>query len=128
MPMFSAGFGQEKGCFPRSQTLTDPIQHDLDVMPSRVTTVVEGSGKLDFGEYELELWDLRYNSLLHNHMRRMQSGHNNNGKSWLRDWLRPSCVPITIIVTLSMLIVAMALLDDSISRSHSKESRCDQCS
>lgn len=91
-------------------------------------TVVEGSGKLDFGEYELELWDLRYNSLLHNHMRRMQSGHNNNGKSWLRDWLRPSCVPITIIVTLSMLIVAMALLDDSISRSHSKESRCDQCS
>ncbi|XP_042224021.1 5'-3' exonuclease PLD3-like isoform X2 [Homarus americanus] len=90
-------------------------------------TVVEGSGKLDFGEYELELWDLRYNSILHNHMRKMQGGRS-SGKSWLRDWLRPSCVPITIVVTLSMLIMAMALLDDNISRNQSKYSSCDQCS
>ncbi|XP_045616563.1 5'-3' exonuclease PLD3 isoform X2 [Procambarus clarkii] len=59
-------------------------------------------------------------------MQNMQ-GHN-SGKSWLRDWLRPSCVPITIIVTLSTLIVAMALLDDSISRNQNKYSDCDRCS
>ncbi|XP_053648961.1 5'-3' exonuclease PLD3 isoform X2 [Cherax quadricarinatus] len=108
-------------------TSKDQPPGPLSQEDKQTQTVVEGSGKLDFGEYELELWDLRYNSMLHKHMRRMQGDHL-GGKSRLRDWLRPSCVPITIIVTLSMLIVAMALLDDSISRIQNKYSECDHCS
>ncbi|KAK7068336.1 catalytic activity protein [Halocaridina rubra] len=89
-------------------------------------TVVEGSGKLDFGEYELELWDLRYNSLLRGHMQKMRG--RKTGTSWLRNWVRPSCVPITIIVTLSMFIVAMSLLDDNMGRNDSKSLHCEKCS
>nr|XP_027233801.1 phospholipase D3-like isoform X1 [Penaeus vannamei] len=127
MPMFSAGFGHEKGCFPRVQHITDILEDEVDILPSQLKTVVEGSGKLDFGEYELELWDLRYNSMLQGHVKKMQGGRNNS-KSWLCDWLRPMCLPITIIVTLSMLIVVVAILDDNVTNNEAKQLNCNKCS
>ncbi|XP_050689368.1 5'-3' exonuclease PLD3-like isoform X2 [Eriocheir sinensis] len=94
-------------------------------------TVVEGNGKLDFGEYELELWDLRYNGIM-GRSKRGGSGSSGGGGGGVRagglwEWVRPSCVPITIIVTLSLLIVVMALLDDSLSRSTDGAFVNDQC-
>ncbi|XP_068247198.1 5'-3' exonuclease PLD3-like isoform X2 [Palaemon carinicauda] len=89
-------------------------------------TVVEGSGRLDFGEYELELWDSRYNNLLHRRMSKMQSGPKAGCLSWIRDWVQFSCVPITIIVTLSLFIVAMARLDSIAYQS--EDLSCGKCS
>ncbi|CAL4172939.1 unnamed protein product, partial [Meganyctiphanes norvegica] len=76
-------------------------------------TVVEGSGKLDFGEYELQLCNIRYN-MFQNGVRVIPPGAK-GGRYSLWEWLRPTCIPITIILTLSILIVAMALLDDTIN-------------
>ncbi|KAK4326829.1 hypothetical protein Pmani_002661 [Petrolisthes manimaculis] len=122
-------------------------------------TVVEGSGKLDFGQYELELWDLRYNRNQHTsntqtHMeerggeggrrggedarrrgddRRGSSAgreNNKNNKSLMVRLVRPSCLPVTIIVTLSLLIVVMALLDGTLLRTGDGDAccHCDDCS
>ncbi|XP_063850084.1 5'-3' exonuclease PLD3-like isoform X3 [Scylla paramamosain] len=90
-------------------------------------TVVEGNGKLDFGEYELELWDLRYNGMMGRGERGGGGGSAGRRGTGLWEWVRPSCVPITIIVTLSLLIVVMALLDDSLSRHHNSTAIGNQC-
>ncbi|XP_045138773.1 5'-3' exonuclease PLD3-like isoform X2 [Portunus trituberculatus] len=91
-------------------------------------TVVEGNGKLDFGEYELELWDLRYNGVMGRGERGGGgAGGRGRGRAGLWEWVRPSCVPITIIVTLSLLIVVMALLDDSFSRHTDDTAIGNQC-
>ncbi|KAK3892292.1 hypothetical protein Pcinc_003912 [Petrolisthes cinctipes] len=121
-------------------------------------TVVEGSGKLDFGQYELELWDLRYNRNQHTSTTqtmqergveggrgddarrrgerrgsstgRENSSNNNNNKSLMMKLVRPSCLPVTIVVTLSLLIVVMALLDGTLLRTGDADvcCDCDDCS
>ncbi|XP_066954127.1 5'-3' exonuclease PLD3-like isoform X3 [Macrobrachium rosenbergii] len=125
MPMFSFGFGQEKGFISRSKQVKILAEDEKDILHYKLKTVVEGSGRLDFGEYELELWDSRYNNLLHRRMSKMQSGPKAGCLSWVRDWVHFSCVPITIIVTLSLFIVAMARLDSITYQS--EDFSCGDC-
>ncbi|KAG0727375.1 Phospholipase D3 [Chionoecetes opilio] len=96
----------------------------LEEAQIRDKTVVEGSGKLDFGEYELELWDLRYNGVL-GRGRGSRGGAGGGRGAWA--WVRTSCVPLAIIVTLSLVIVVIALLDDSLARHSDGSLAGDQC-
>ncbi|ODM90513.1 Phospholipase D3 [Orchesella cincta] len=64
-------------------------------------SAVEASGKLDFGELELELWDSRY----------MLRGYKEESK-W-SGWCRPSCIPISIIFILIVLVVVLSLVDQN---------------
>ncbi|XP_064489373.1 5'-3' exonuclease PLD3-like isoform X2 [Ornithodoros turicata] len=63
-------------------------------------TVLDSAGKLDFGEFELQLFDNRY-------MVKDEPVVKRGG------WLRPSCIPITIILILIILVVLFPLLDHS---------------
>ncbi|CAG7835664.1 unnamed protein product [Allacma fusca] len=62
-------------------------------------SAVEASGKLDFGELELELYDSRY----------MLRGAKD--QKWAGKWCKPSCIPISIILVLIILVVVLSLLD-----------------
>ncbi|KAG8198066.1 hypothetical protein JTE90_020899 [Oedothorax gibbosus] len=68
-------------------------------------TVVERSGKLDVGEYELQLFDSRY----------MLKGE--EGEKKCKGWLRPSCIPITIILVLIVLVVLLPLIGQDEAKS-----------
>ncbi|XP_013780752.1 phospholipase D3-like isoform X2 [Limulus polyphemus] len=61
-------------------------------------TVIERTGKLDAGEFELQFFDSRY--MLKEEDEEKWSG-----------WLKPSCIPITIILILIILVVLLPLLD-----------------
>lgn len=71
-------------------------------------TVLDSAGKLDFGEFELQLFDDRYmNKPPHPHH------HNHSGTKPVCGWLRPSCIPISIILMLIVLVVLFPLLGHS---------------
>lgn len=62
-------------------------------------TVVEGTGKLDVGEFELQLFDSRYM------LKKTVENRRWNG------WIKPSCIPISIIFVLIVLVVLLPLLE-----------------
>lgn len=68
-------------------------------------TVLDSAGKLDFGEFELQLFDSRYM----NKQRQQQAAKEKK----LGGWLRPSCIPISIILLLIVLVVLFPLLGHS---------------
>ncbi|KAF8795924.1 5'-3' exonuclease PLD3 like protein [Argiope bruennichi] len=68
-------------------------------------TVVERTGKLDVGEFELQLFDSRY----------MLKGEAEEKKC--KGWLKPSCIPITIILVLIVLVVLLPLIGQDESKS-----------
>ncbi|XP_076054743.1 5'-3' exonuclease PLD3-like isoform X2 [Oratosquilla oratoria] len=70
-------------------------------------TVIESYGKLDVGQYELEQWDRRCLSRLRD---KMNEKHESK-KTCMKEWIRPSCGPITIYLALTLFIVITALLD-----------------
>lgn len=59
---------------------------------------MEQTGKLDVGEVELQLFESRY----------MLKGEEEE-KRW-KGWLKPSCIPITIILILIILVVLLPLI------------------
>ncbi|XP_077493232.1 5'-3' exonuclease PLD3-like isoform X3 [Amblyomma americanum] len=67
-------------------------------------TVLDSAGKLDFGEFELQLFDGRY-------MNKRQQQQTSDVK--LGSWLKPSCIPISIILLLIVLVVLFPLLGHS---------------
>ncbi|GFQ94612.1 5'-3' exonuclease PLD3 [Trichonephila clavata] len=68
-------------------------------------TVVERTGKLDVGEFELQLFDSRY----------MLKGETEEKKC--KGWLKPSCIPITIILALIILVVLLPLIGQDEAKS-----------
>ncbi|KAH6924358.1 hypothetical protein HPB50_016311 [Hyalomma asiaticum] len=73
-------------------------------MPTAVNqTVLDSAGKLDFGEFELQLFDSRY----------MNKRSQTSDSVKLGSWLKPSCIPITIILLLIVLVVLFPLLGHS---------------
>ncbi|KAH8032326.1 hypothetical protein HPB51_024103 [Rhipicephalus microplus] len=66
-------------------------------------TVLDSAGKLDFGEFELQLFDSRY----------MNKRSQTSDSMKLGNWLKPSCIPITIILLLIVLVVLFPLLGHS---------------
>ncbi|KAH7939928.1 hypothetical protein HPB52_019497 [Rhipicephalus sanguineus] len=66
-------------------------------------TVLDSAGKLDFGEFELQLFDSRY----------MNKRSQTSDSVKLGSWLKPSCIPITIILLLIVLVVLFPLLGHS---------------
>ncbi|GFX22076.1 5'-3' exonuclease PLD3 [Trichonephila clavipes] len=70
-----------------------------------VNTVVERTGKLDVGEFELQLFDSRY----------MLKGETEEKKC--KGWLKPSCIPITIILALIILVVLLPLIGQDEAKS-----------
>uniref|UniRef100_A0A224XGI0 Putative Phospholipase D3 n=2 Tax=Megacormus gertschi TaxID=1843536 RepID=A0A224XGI0_9SCOR len=66
----------------------------------RQQTVVENIGKLDVGEFELQLFDSRY----------MLKKTEITKRKW-NGWIKPSCIPITIIFILIVLVVMLPLLE-----------------
>ncbi|KAG0418170.1 hypothetical protein HPB47_005087 [Ixodes persulcatus] len=81
-------------------------------------TVLDSAGKLDFGEFELQLFDNRY----------MNNKHQPKPEMKLGGWFRPSCIPISVILVLIVLVVLFPLLGHSRdqSASHGAFSKCKQ--
>ncbi|XP_029828363.2 5'-3' exonuclease PLD3 isoform X1 [Ixodes scapularis] len=81
-------------------------------------TVLDSAGKLDFGEFELQLFDNRY----------MNNKHQPKPDMKLGGWFRPSCIPISVILVLIVLVVLFPLLGHSRdqSASHGAFSKCKQ--
>ncbi|CAN7995409.1 unnamed protein product, partial [Ixodes hexagonus] len=81
-------------------------------------TVLDSAGKLDFGEFELQLFDNRY----------MNNKQQPKPEMKLGGWFRPSCIPISVILVLIVLVVLFPLLGHSRdqSASHGALSKCRQ--
>ncbi|OXA58455.1 5'-3' exonuclease PLD3 [Folsomia candida] len=108
MPMFSLDFGvrkdSSKSSFSRSSidsidSLSGSLKKSFG--QPHYKSAVEASGKLDFGELELELHDARY----------MLRGYKE--KNQCEGWCKPSCIPITIILILIILVVVLSLIDQN---------------
>lgn len=76
-------------------------------------TAIESRGKLDIAEFELQHFDYRY------------MVKNEEAEEKWNGWLKPSCIPITIILILIILVVILPLLDDKDAqkRKNSKDAR-----
>ncbi|KAL3175535.1 hypothetical protein MRX96_040274 [Rhipicephalus microplus] len=88
----------------------------------RKKTVLDSAGKLDFGEFELQLFDSRY----------MNKRSQTSDSMKFGNWLKPSCIPITIILLLIVLVVLFPLLGHSrdggfASKSAGKDGRPINC-
>lgn len=57
--------------------------------------------------------------------RRSSGGGSQENQSLMMRLLRPTCVPVTIVVTLSLLIVVMALLDGTLIETQAGQPCCD---
>lgn len=73
---------------------------------SSFQTVVERSGKLDVGEFELQLFDSRY---------MIKGGEPEEKKC--KGWFRPSCIPIIVIIVLIVLVVLLPLIGQDEAKS-----------
>ncbi|XP_067136558.1 5'-3' exonuclease PLD3-like isoform X2 [Centruroides vittatus] len=73
---------------------------ECSISRSSDLTAIESRGKLDIAEFELQHFDYRY----------MVKSEEAEDK-W-NGWLKPSCIPITIILILIILVVILPLLDD----------------
>ncbi|EEC05248.1 hypothetical protein IscW_ISCW003994 [Ixodes scapularis] len=81
-------------------------------------TVSDSAGKLDFGEFKLQLFGNRY----------MNNKHQPKPEMKLGGWFRPSCIPISIILVLVVLVVLFPLLGHSRDprASHGPLSKCKE--
>lgn len=110
MPMFSLDFGYHKRSSCDTTRRSRSLSSDDEALRGSLKrtlgqphykSAVEASGKLDFGELELELWDSRY----------MLRGYKDEPKwTW---WCRPSCIPISIIFILIVLVVVLSVIDQN---------------
>ncbi|XP_067143881.1 5'-3' exonuclease PLD3-like isoform X2 [Centruroides vittatus] len=78
-------------------------------------TVVEGTGKLDVGEFELQLFDSRYM------LKKTVENRRWNG------WIKPSCIPISIIFILIVLVVLLPLLEHKHDNKDNTVAPVDNC-